>query len=126
MSGARGWILLLALVTFLAGLAAGWTGAELSREQAPGSSAFGPYERELVRAFDLDADRQRLLAGLLDHYNREIEEIQNRYTAEVRQDMERELLRVGRDYRGHLRDHLLPPDRRAEFDALEADFQETL
>ena len=125
MKGLRSWILLLALVSFLTGLAAGWTGAEISRADLPASSAFGAYERELVRTFELDPRRQHLLAELLDHYNREIEEIQNRYTAEVRHDMEPELRRVGREYRSHLRDHILPPSRRAEFDALEVAHQDT-
>ncbi|MCB9914185.1 MAG: hypothetical protein H6828_03420 [Planctomycetes bacterium] len=116
---------MLALVAFLAGLAAGLTGAELSRSHEAPTGASADLQR-YAEAFDLDAERQRLLAGLLDHYNRDLEEIQNRYTAEIRREMEPELRRKGLEYRSLLRDRLLPPEQRARFDSLSADFQDTL
>ncbi|HIG11731.1 MAG: hypothetical protein ABGY71_13025 [bacterium] len=122
--GTRAWILILALVCFLAGLAAGLAGAEFHAERAPARSAFGAYELGLVERFDLDPERQRLLVGLVDHYNLEIEEIRNRHTAEFQREMEPELRRIGLEYRTLLRDRLLPPAKRAEFDRLTADFQD--
>lgn len=125
MIGTRAWILILALVCFLAGLAAGLTGAELSRQEPTVPTAFGEFERTFTERFELDPERQRLLVGLLDHYNRRIEEIQVRHTAKIRREMEPELRREGLTYRGLLRDHLLPPAQRDEFDRQMADFQDT-
>jgi hypothetical protein len=99
-------------------------GAELSDDAKTQSGSLGDYERALVERFDLDPQRQRLLVGLLEHYNLEVEEIQNRHTALVRREMEPELRRAGLEYRTLLRDRLLPPAQRAEFDRLTADFQE--
>ncbi len=126
MISTRAWIIILALVCFGAGLASGLTGAELSRKPMPAPSAFGDFERAFVAEFDLDHEHQLLLVGLLDHYNREIEEIENRYTAEIRREMEPELKRSGLLYRRLLRDRLLPPAQRAEFDRRMADYQDNL
>jgi hypothetical protein len=124
VTSTRAWILILALVCFLAGLATGLIGAELSDDAQSQSSALGDYERAFVEQFELDPQRQRLLVGLLEHYNLEVEEIQNRHTVQVRREMEPELRRAGLEYRALLRDRLLPPAQRAEFDRLTADFQE--
>lgn len=124
MTSIRAWVLILALVCFLAGLAAGLIGAELSDDAKSPSGELGDYERAFVERFDLDPQRQRLLVGLLEHYNLEVEEIENRHTALVRREMEPELRRAGLHYRALLRDRLLPPAQRAEFDRLTADFQE--
>ena len=86
----------------------------------------GDYERAFIDQFELDPERQRLLAGLLDHYNREIEEIRNRYAAENHREMEADLRRAGLEYRELLRQRLLPEQQRPKFDRLMASYVENL
>ena len=68
----------------------------------------------------------KLLAGLLDHYNRDIQEIKDRYAAENHREMEADLRRAGLEYRELLRNRLLPEEQRSKFDRLLASYVENL
>lgn len=126
MSGLRLWLLLLTVVAFLAGFGTGLYTSERSHRDERLDSAFGPFERAFVQEFDLDPERQRLLAQLLDHYNRELEAIHSRYRPLNHMEMEPELARAGLEYRALLRDRLLPESKRPKFDRLMASYVETL
>lgn len=126
MNSPRPWIVLLALVAFLCGLGSGLLVAERDARAESLQSAFGDFERSFVSEFELDPERQRLLAGLLDHYNRETQQIKDRYAALNQKEMEPDLRRLGLEFRSHLRDTLLPASQRPKFDRLMASQDENL
>jgi len=119
----RLWILLLALVSFSAGAAAGTLVAASAFRPAPPAGPFVEYERELVRTFGLSPQRTALLHVLIAGYQKDIERIQSAHTAQTLSAMEPELAKTGRWYREQIRDKVLPPDRRAGFDS--SDFVST-
>ncbi|MBM3975522.1 MAG: hypothetical protein FJ299_00855 [Planctomycetes bacterium] len=110
----RGWIVLLAATSFLAGVAAG---VIFGLEVAPAPPERGPfdeYQARLGRAFQLDREQQRVLALRLDQYRREIEAVQSKYMP----GMEAELVKAGLGCRDYIRDRVLPPAERKRFDTL--------
>ena len=126
MNGLRLWLLLLTAVAFLAGLGTGMYVSERNHRLSQLESEFSDFERAFVREFELDPDRQRLLASLLDDYNRRTRAIRDRHAAENHMEMEPELRRAGLEYRGLIRDRLLPESQRPKFDRLMASYVETL
>jgi len=127
VSGTRTWILILTLVSFLAGVAVGLLVGEQDRRNPPADAAFGDFERLFTERFQLDEERQRLLAGLQTNYNRELEEIERIHAAEHQKEREPAMLRAGLEYRSLIRNHLLPVEQRPEFDRLiQANFVEIL
>jgi hypothetical protein len=126
LSSTRLWVLVLAAVAYLAGIGSGVIISDRSHRHAAVAGAVGEFERAFIKQFDLDQERQRLLAGLLDHYNRNTQEIKDRYAAENHREMEGDLRRVGTDYRELLRERLLPEHQRPKFDRLMASYVENL
>lgn len=126
MSSTRVWLIVLAGVCFLAGFGTGIYASERSQRLEAQARAFGDFERAFAAEFELDPGRRRLLAELLDHYNRETEAIRDRYAAENHMEMEPELRRAGLEYRALVRDRLLPEAQRPKFDRLMASHVETL
>ena len=118
MKNLRLWTLLLALVSFGSGLAAGLLVSGRLRPAPPGGAPFEDYHRRFVTSFELSPERSRLLAELLRNYDRELEEVRQRAVASSLSDMEPDLRRLGLRYRGLIRDHVLPAGRREEFDQL--------
>jgi hypothetical protein len=126
VNGTRLWLLLFAVVAFLAGFGSGLYASERAHRADEQVGAFGPFEQAFVQEFELDPERQRLLAQLLDHYNREAEAILARHAARNHMEMEPELRRAGLEYRALVRDRLLPESQRPKFDRLMASYVETL
>lgn len=116
MKSLRLWIILLTLVSFGAGAAAGALGAAATFRPPPDRGPFASYERDLVRTFALSPERAQLLHALLAGYERDIERIQSGRMAETLSAMEPELAVRGRWYHEQIRDKVLPPDRQVEFD----------
>jgi hypothetical protein len=107
----RLWILLLALVSFLAGLASG-IGFERRRDEPTG--AFAYYRERLARDFDLTPARERGLALLLENYERELERLETRGL----EDLEPELVAVGERYQSWIRQLVIPPSQWERFDLM--------
>lgn len=126
MRDLRGWIALLALTTFLAGGAAGILYARERFAPAPPKGPFADYQRLFDEHFELDPERQRILAGLLRNYRDDVERIRDRHTAQFLSAMEPELRERGLRYRNLIRDELLRPEQRAEFDRLVREYVITL
>lgn len=117
MKDPRLWIGLLALVSFLTGVAASALFERLSGPRAePGP--FAAYAAELQDRFQLDPERGRHLAVVLRDYDQELQRIRDARTAEFYAALESELRPKGLEYNRIIRDLVLPPDRREEFDAL--------
>lgn len=115
MSGpVRLWIAVLVATSFLAGLAAGLLGGLRLAPAPPDRGPFADYETLLVEQFDLSPERQRGLRYLMDEYHRRLERLKTR-NIDV---LEPELVRLGLTFRGRVRDTVLPPSRRTEFDLL--------
>jgi len=112
----RLWIVLLALVCFGAGTAAGALATAANLRTPPERGPFAAYERELIRTFGLSDERARLLRALLAGYERDIERIKSGRMSETISAMEPELAARGRWYHEQIRDKVLPPGRQAEFD----------
>lgn len=116
MKSLRLWIVLLALLSFAAGGAAGTLAAASYFRPAPEPGPFTQYERDLTSTFQLSPERATLLHVLMDDYRRQIERIQSRHVADTLSAMEPELARIGRSYREQIRDKVLPPGKRPQFD----------
>ena len=116
MKSLRLWIVLLALVCFGAGAAAGALATAANLRVPPEDGPFTAYERDLVRTFALSPERAALLHALLAGYERDIERIQSGRMSETLSAMEPELAARGRWYHEQIRDKVLPPGRQTEFD----------
>lgn len=116
MNSPRLWIVLLVLESALAGLAGGVLLARSMRGPEAPSGPFADYETLLVEELDLGPERARLLHQLLLHYHQEIEDVKQTHQAAYVSAMEPDLVLLGRRYHGLVRDHVVPPDRRAVFD----------
>ncbi len=116
MNTLRLWIALLVAVVFLAGFAGGLLVARrLAPPPAP-AGAFADYRVRLVEEFALTAERERGLAGILERYRRELDDLSSRQA----EALEPELARLGLKYRDLVRDYVLPESQRARFDDLVA------
>jgi hypothetical protein len=114
----RFWVVLLALVSFGAGAAAGvW--ATATRLQPPTKTGpFEDYRRLLLQTFPLSAARAQALEAVLAAYAKDIETIQARRMADTMTLYAPELEERGRYYRGLIKDQVLPEDQRERFEAL--------
>ncbi|HEV8111989.1 MAG TPA: hypothetical protein VGR31_04385 [Planctomycetota bacterium] len=117
MKSLRLWIGLLALLSFAAGGAAGALAAVKMFRPAPEAGPFTEYERELAHTFQLSPERTALLHVLIAGYERDIERVKSSHMAHTLSAMEPELADLGRWYGEQIRDKVLPPARRAEFDS---------
>lgn len=119
MNSLRFWVVLLALVSFGAGAAAGvW--ATATRLQPPAKvGPFEDYRRMLVGAFPLSPARSKHLETVLAAYARDIDEIQERQRADTMALYGPELAERGRYYRQLIRDRVLPEEQRQHFDQLD-------
>lgn len=116
MNSPKLWICLLASVCFLSGAAAGLLAAHTFGPERAVEHPFDDYLDLMVDHFDLDADRERGLRIFMAHYQRELEDAKVRQAAA----MEGELVKLGLTYRDLIRDHVLPEDRRPEFENMVA------
>jgi len=112
----RFWIVVLAVLCFVAGGAAGTLAAASFFRPAPQAGPFAQYERDLAAKFQLSPERAALLHVLMEDYRRQIERVQSSHVADTLSAMEPELARIGRSYREQIRDKVLPPNKRAEFE----------
>jgi len=118
MSDPRCWIVVLALMSFLAGGSTGFVmGRQVTDPVAP-TGAFADYEARLSQSLDLDADQRRLFRAVLDHYQAELETVQDRHAAETAVAMEQDLRLLGIRYQDLIRNRVLPDNKRPLFDAL--------
>ena len=129
MNNPRVWIVILALVCFLAGVAAGLVGSEYARRDVAAQRDQGDFVRRFAEAFDLDPEGQRLLAERLAAYNSKIESIklnnEVQQAAEAHALMEPELQEAGKMFREDIRDILLVTDmERAKFDGMMVDYRD--
>lgn len=120
MTSLRLWVSILALTTFLAGLACGpfvmaWI---VPPPRVTPNGSFAEYERMLVRQFQLAPERREPLRAILDQYRRDLESIKDRHMADYMSAMESELSDLGRTCREEIRDNVLPEAQRVEFDRL--------
>ncbi len=117
MNSLRGWILVLCAVCFLAGLAAGLLARPSAAAQAPEAVPFGTYQALLRDTFDLNAKQSGYLRVFLNDYHRRLEDLRR-----PSESFEPERQRLGYQYRSWIRDYVIPPDQRAEFDRLAAGY----
>jgi len=113
----RFWIALLAVVSFAAGGAAGTLAAAAAFRPRPEAGPFTAYEHELTKRFQLSPERAELLHVLIIGYQRDVERIQVNHMARSLSAMEPELANIGRLLEAQIRDKVLPPDRRREFES---------
>lgn len=114
MNSVRLWVVLLALVSALAGLASGLLLAQRLHPRAESSEPQEDYLRMCVETFELSQPRAELLAELLRNYHRELEDLRSRALAESHSEMEPDLRRLGLRYREMIRKYVLPDDRQRE------------
>jgi len=116
----RLWIGILALACFGAGTGFGF---QLSLRMHPRQFAGGPfedYQREFSERFRLSPERTRLLGQLLANYAAEIENLKQARLERSMSAMEGDLQSLGREYHDLIRNHVLPPGQRPDFDQLAA------
>ncbi len=118
LNSVRLWVVLLAATSFLAGLSAGMALSRPVPAAERSDEPFRDYRIAFTREFGLDAERARLFGELLRNYQRDLDALRDRVLATSRNPLEPELAELGLRYRQLIRDHVLPPARRGEFDAL--------
>jgi hypothetical protein len=114
----RFWVVVLALVSFGAGAAAGvWMTA--SRLQPPARvGPFEDYRRMLLENFPMSAERAQHLETVLAAYAKDIEAIQDRRREDTMALYGPELEERGRYYRSLIQNRVLPADQRERFELL--------
>jgi hypothetical protein len=116
VNSARVWIVLLAGVMFLAGLAAG-TLIEGRRLRGPEHEGPMPaFEARFLRDFELSPERSRALRTVLASYEVERARIERRHRPDYHAAMEPELAALGTRYHVMIRDKVLPARERTRFD----------
>jgi hypothetical protein len=116
----RLWIAILGLACFGAGTGFGF---QLSLRMHPRQLEGGPfedYQREFSAKFQLSPERSRLLGQLLTNYAAEIESLKQARLARSMSGMEGDLQSLGREYHDLIRNYVLPPGQRPDFDQLAA------
>lgn len=109
MKSERLWVMVLALTTFFAGLAAGvLLSFHRDREERPMSA----YEQRMIEAFDLDEERVRNLRWILRDYQEKIETLKEGNIAAL----DGELVKIGRNHRELIRTKVVPEHHRQQFD----------
>jgi len=116
VKGPRAWITLLAGTSFLAGLAAGLLIAALRAEEPGAEGDFSGYRQRLVTQFELDTERAELLGVVLVNYEQDLARVRDQQTAKSMETMEPELLELGSRYWSLIRERVIPPTSRSEFD----------
>jgi hypothetical protein len=118
VSSLKFWVLMLSLVSFGAGLAAGvfWTTQKLRIPEPPGP--FDQYREQLIREFRIPEDRRKYLSQLLTAYERDIASIKALHESATMEQMEPELADRGRYYRDLIQNKLLQGPERERFQQL--------
>ncbi|MBK8180233.1 MAG: hypothetical protein IPK67_15360 [Planctomycetes bacterium] len=123
MSSLRLWILMLAVTAFGAGIGVGWLAGSRVEQRAGRARAAGPFtgfQHEFERTFQVSPERAKLLAELLECYQREIAEQEQAQLDRSRADLEGQLAKTALTYRRLIRDSVLSPEQRPEYDRLAA------
>ena len=118
MNNLRFWVVLLALVSFGAGAAAGVWATAARLHPAAKVGPFEDYRRMLLETFPMSAERAQHLETVLAAYAREIDGIQARPVADTMTLYGPELEERGRYYRSLIKDRVLPKDQRERFERL--------
>ena len=111
MKSERLWMVILALTSFCAGLAAGVL-LGLRRASPAETGPFVAYETRMRDTFDLDEERMRHLRYILERYQDTIEGLKERNIAAL----DHELVEEGEEHRELIRTWVVPEHRRQEFD----------
>lgn len=111
----RFWIVLLALVAFLAGAAAGVLWA-IDRAPVRERLPLDGYEDRLALEFGLDPEQRQDLRTILNLYHADIEDLKVRQMGGAEAD----LVKLGLTCRDRIRKWVLSPEERARFDRLTA------
>ena len=119
MKDPRLWTVVLAVTWFLLGLGVGHL-AYRDRGGGDHDSARAQYGAELCRVFDLDSLRRSALYDLLEQRDIQREAVRRRHEARTRALMEPALREIDESVERTIRDTILPPAKRVEFDRLTA------
>lgn len=114
MSGARFWVVLAAVASFLAGTAAGVLFARTGEARQP--SGWAAYAQRLSDDFQLSPERRSSLRILLEEYATEVANKRRAYESRILNQIEPDLRELAARYDGYIRDFVLPPAQRAEYD----------
>jgi hypothetical protein len=71
-----------------------------------------------VQTFKISPEREHLLRELLAAYQREIDGLEQAQLDSGRVELERNLVKLGLTYQDRIRNSVLPPDQRTEYDRL--------
>ncbi len=119
MNATRAWVVLLTVVVFLSGAAAGVLAERMSAKR----SDRGPmedYALALAAEFDLSPERQGHLRVLLNAYDRDVSRVMTKHEIAYHSDLEPDLRPLYEEYDRLIRDMVLPAHQRARFDELAA------
>jgi hypothetical protein len=116
VNGARTWITVLTGTSFLAGLATGLLFSATQVEEPAAEGEFAGYQSRLTEQFELSAERSDLLGVVLASYEQDLVRVQDRQNARSMTTMEPELRDLGRRYWGVIRESVIPPNSRGDFD----------
>lgn len=118
MKNLRLWIAMLALVSAGAGFAGGLLVYGSLHEPPAPQGPFADYERRMIAEFDLSPERARLFRTVLESYKRERDGLRELYEAELMSLMAPELGNLDARYRDLIRNSVIPPAARPDYDRL--------
>ncbi len=110
MKSVRMWVGVLALTSFLAGVAGGML-FTLKRYPRHAPGPFAAYRTRLVEEYELSSFDDDRLGQILAAYTEEIERLKARQL----QAFDAELVRAGRECSVRIADYVIPEDRKDEF-----------
>lgn len=111
----RLWSVVLAGTWFLCGFGVGHL---VSTDRSDPPAAHARYAEELCRAFELDGLRRTTLIDLLEQREIRREDVRRRLEAQNRAAMEPHLRAIDEETEALIRNTILPPSKRAEYDRL--------
>ena len=118
MNSARLWIVAASLVWFVAGGVASLLATGYWQPEQPEPSPMEHYTNRMITEFELDGDRARYFRVLMEKYQEEIDQVKADHIAAQAAAIEPRLRELGLRYRSHIKNYVLPEERRAEFEVL--------
>ena len=102
------------------GLKAAAYGIEVAGQNVTNAGTEGYVRRRLVQQFELSEERSQLLGAVLVNYEQDLARVRDQQTARSMETMEPELRELGGRYWKMIRERVIPPNSRSEFDSFAA------
>lgn len=121
MNSYRFWIVIASTIWFISGIVVGLSAAGAWKKELPEPSPVEHYTARMISEFGMQPERAELFRQLMDEYQEEIEDVREQHIARQASSMEPELARLGARYTDLIRDRVLSPAQRDQFERLSSE-----